>query len=226
MKKKTLLLIASGNGTGANAIMEAWKQGAIPGIGKIVLMSTKANAGCLTKATENGVESFTLVPPTSPLALGDQVVFRDLVWAKCKQFDIGCIFLVGCTVIMPLIGNIPMYNIHPACPILHGGQTMHGLKVHEHVLRFHLDAIERGKVQLFASRFFTLPTVHEVTEKPDDGVILLQGCVEIPSRLLSDIQSGRISLAGGAKQLQDLVLPNEWMILPAAVEMAIARIET
>ncbi|MFZ1720445.1 MAG: formyltransferase family protein [Candidatus Moraniibacteriota bacterium] len=224
---KNILLIASGSGTDATAIMRAWKLGAIPEVGKIVLLSTREGAGCLTKAAENGAESFTIIPGSSPLNPSDAIEFQRKLSRLCRAHDIGLIFLVGCVVVLPLIEGIPMFNIHPACPLLHGGKKMYGLRVHEHVLLFHLDEIERGKKALpSGDRFFTHPTVHEVTEKPDDGEFLLQGCVEIPKELLWDIQSGDILLTEGAMRLQKLVLPHEWMMLPAAVGMAIARIET
>ncbi len=225
---ENLLLIASGKGTDAAAIMEAWKQGMIPEVRNIVLVSTKAGAGCLDKATACGVEAITL-PVSVPLTPSGKMELQLQLLNVCQQHDI---FLVGCNVVLPVIPGIPMYNIHPACPILHGGKGMHGLKVHKHVLRFFLDEIARGKKELFISRFFTYPTVHEVTAKPDDGEFLLQGIVEIPSDLLEMAQRDESSLDESslwsipAGCLQEIVLPNEWMMLPVAVRMAIARIET
>lgn len=222
---KNLLLIASGSGTDARAIMQAWKMGAIPEVGRIILVSTRVGAGCLSEAMACGAEGITIVPASIPLTLFGRAELEQQLFGVCQQYDIGLIFLVGCIVVLPVMPGIPMFNIHPACPILHGGQGMHGLKVHKHVLSSFLDEIKRGKKQLRIDRFFTYPTVHEVTEKPDDGEFLLRGIVEVPSSLLGQVQSGEASLDATAEQLRDIVLPNEWLMLPAAVRMAVNRME-
>ncbi|MEI8096838.1 MAG: hypothetical protein WCG73_01890, partial [Candidatus Moraniibacteriota bacterium] len=65
--KVNLMLIASGSGTDADAIMKAWHQGGIPEVGKIILVSTCEGVGCLAKANTLGVPSILAEPPSSPL---------------------------------------------------------------------------------------------------------------------------------------------------------------
>lgn len=219
-----LILIASGGGTDAFAIMDPWEKGWIPEIGNIVLISTHANAGCLEKATSCGVEAVTLVPPSIPLDLKDYQRYGQKLWGVVAKYQAELILLVGCRVVLPLIPGIPMYNIHPADTNLHGGNGMHSLKPHTHVLEAILDQIKRGKKRLDRDRFFTYPTVHEVTAVPDDGPPLLQGSVEIPKELLQEVLEGKCSLHDAAQHLQKLVLPYEWLMLPTSVRRAAAMI--
>lgn len=225
--KVNLMLIASGSGTDAFSIMNAWKQGWIPEIDQIVLVSTHAGAGCLEKATSCGVESVTLVPPSIPLrSQDDRNLYHNELLRVVGKYDVQIVFLVGCVLVIPLIGGVSMYNIHPADIYLHGGDGMYSLRPHEHVLSAALDEIRRGKKVLGQDRFFTYPTVHELDVIPDAGLPLLRGSVEIPDYLLTGIQNDTYSLKEAAKKLQQIVLPYEWMILPTAVRMAVARILT
>lgn len=219
-----LMLIASGGGTDADAIMTAWRQGQIPEVGNVILVSTRAGAGCLEKAAKNDVKSIVAIPPSIPLKLpSDKDIYRKQLSDIADEYDTDLIFLVGCIVVLPLIG-IPMHNIHPADTVLHGGDTMHSLAVHEHVLAAAIDEIKRGKRKIGRDRFYTYPTVHEAHEIPDDGPPLLRGSVEIPLPILLGIQSGQYSLKEAAQELQKAVLPYEWMMLPVAVRMAASRI--
>lgn len=222
-----LMLIASGGGTDANAIMSARKNGWLPEIGGIILVSTHVGAGCLEKATLCDVQSFTVVPPSIPLRDGQhKLAFAAEISVLVKEYNIGLIFCVGCRIVLPLIGCTPMYNIHPADPVAHGGNQMHSLAVHEHVLMAAVDEIKRGKKTLDLDDIFTYPTVHEVTVVPDDGASLLQGAVVVPAELLRKLMQGKCSLRDAADELQQLVLPYEWMMLPTAVRMAAHRILT
>ncbi len=227
MTQVNLMLIASGSGTDANAIMSAWKQGGIPEVGNIVLVSTHAGAACLEKATNYGVKSITLVPPKLPLkSKKDKNRYCEDLKGVIDENMTHFIFLVGCVVVLPLVPRISMFNIHPADPELHGGDGMYGLRVHEHVLAMAMDEIKRGKKHIFDDPIYTYPTIHEVTAIPDDGDPLLQGSVEIPRTLLMELWHGHCSLKEAAKKLQAVVLPYEWMMLPTAVRMAAAQIGT
>lgn len=225
-----LMLIASGSGTDANAIMRAHAAGQIPEVGNIVLVSTKSGAGCLEKATVLNYPNVVVEPQTNPLqSLSDKRVFLDALSQVAKAHDCGLVFLVGCNVIIPYdpvafpIWSLPIYNIHPADTEAHGGNGMHGPRVHEHVLMEILDLIRRGK-RVVQQRFFTYPTVHEVTEEADAGTPLLRGTVEIPPYILQSLLDDAISVSEAAQFLQKVVLPYEWLMLPAAVRMAATRI--
>lgn len=227
-----LMLIASGSGTDANAIMTAHSRGQIPEVGNIVLVSTKPGASCLEKAAALKYPSVVVAPRANPLhSVSDKREFLDALSKVVRTHDCGLVFLVGCNVVIPYdspmafqIWNLPIYNIHPADTDHHGGQGMHSLRVHEHVLAEALDLIHRGKKIVGGHRFFTYPTVHEVTDEPDAGQVLLRGTVEIPSYILWSLLDDALSITDAAKLLQQVVLPYEWLMLPVAVQMAARRI--
>ncbi len=116
-----------------------------------------------------------------------------------------------------------MYNIHPADPYRHGGDHMYGLAVHEHVLEEIRDRLYRGRQEL-SRPCYTYPTVHEAVWEYDGGDLLLRQAVRIPPQLIHDYYYGLISLQEAAQALQKVVLPYEWLMLPAAVRMAARRI--
>ena len=224
MKRKTqvnLLLIASGGGTDAFAVMDAWRREQIPEVNKIILVSTREGAGCLVKATTCGVKTITLVPPHSPMNPEEMLAYQAELTRIVEEHDSDMIFLVGCIVILPLIRGVPMFNIHPAHTILHGGNEMHSLRPHLHVLAAVKDEIARGQKKLGRDTFFTYPTVHRVTKVVDGGPPLLQVPVEIPEEI---IRWYDVSKVGAAEQLQKHVLPFEWEMLPKAVRMAAVKI--
>jgi phosphoribosylglycinamide formyltransferase-1 len=217
--KLNLALIASGSGTDADSIMAAWENGCIPEINPPLLISTKKGVGCLEKAKSRG--------------LGCEVVdYKE--YTGLNPFNAACnrvltstftdlIFLVGCIHKVYPIEGMAMYNIHPADPAGHGGDKMYGLAVHQHVLEEIKDLIYRGKKTL-KGPFYTYPTVHESTLDYDGGDMLLRQAVLIPESLVRDFCEGRMEPKEAAKALQEVVLPYEWLMLPAAVRMAARRI--
>ena len=220
-KKVRLACIASGSGTDFFSIAQAWKNGWIPEVEEVVLISTKKGAGCLEKAGVLGIKNMVVEPrdkalPESPL--------ND---ALKKLGGVDFIFLVGCVFRISMasypFNSMPIYNIHPADPHEHGGQGMYGLVVHEHVLTQILDQIKRGW-KTNDDKFYTYPTVHEVSEEYDQGSPLLQGHVEIPWPIIEDLIKKEITLKQAAEDLQKHVLPYEWQILPPAVRMAAKKI--
>ncbi|MGB4834305.1 MAG: formyltransferase family protein [Candidatus Moraniibacteriota bacterium] len=226
-----LMVIASGNGTGMFSIMKTHHAGQIPEVGQIVLVSTKPGAGCIEKANDLDYPSVVIEVGSTPFQYTyEKREFLNELSRVAQARQCRLVFLVGCNVIVPFdssiaypICGLPMYNIHPADIDAHGGQGMHGLRVHEHVLEAELDHIRRGKKSLGCDRFFTYPTVHEVTERPDDGPPLLMGAVEIPSTLLQGVLDGTYDIRAAALKLREIVLPYEWLMLPAAVRLAAQR---
>lgn len=221
-----LSLIASGSGTDANSIMQAWKSSCIPEVNSVLLVSTDAKAGCLEKASKLGIPA-EIVDYSESTRRQKTKKDRDATFGKkielaLKRNKINLIFLVGCIKMIPTIERIPMYNIHPADPKEHGGCMMYGLDVHIHVLEQIRDRISRGWNESNA-RFFTYPTIHEASPEYDQGQILLQGHIEIP-QIIIDQLSGTTSIHELAKKLQEHVLPYEWLMLPAAVRMAAKKI--
>lgn len=217
--KVNLALIASGSGTDANSIMEAWEWGCIPEINPPLLISTKKGAGCLEKAQSHGVRSYVMdyKDQEGP----DQ--FNGRLGDLLRQTFTDLIFLVGCIIKIYPIEGIAMYNIHPADPAKHGGDKMYGLAVHRHVLEEIKDQVYRGKKKE-TDPFYTYPTVHEATEAYDGGDPLLRQAVRITPAIINEVCLGTEDPQRAAKDLQGLVLPYEWLMLPAAVRMAARRI--
>ncbi len=219
--KVRLVLIASGSGTDAVSIMKAWREGFLPEVKIVGLISTKEDAGCIDKANCFGVYSET-IPRCGKFKT--QLQFdNDMYFALRKQLEAKLIFLVGCIHKIPYMPGVAMYNIHPADSIKHGGQGMYGLNVHKHVLVRILDEINRG-FKKEHDRFYTYPTVHETSEKYDQGGMLMQVAVEIPTAIILELKSSAISLDEAAEELQQHVLPYEWLILPTAVRLAAKKI--
>jgi len=214
-----LVLIASGSGTDAEAIMKAWKAGWLPEVNPPTLISTRRDAGCVDKAQALGVGFLTVDRRDH----ADLDHFNQAVRDTLLTHFTDLVFLVGCVVKIYPVSGIAMYNIHPADPEQFGGKNMYGLRVHQYVLQDVLDQIYRGR-KTATDRFFTYPTVHEVDEQFDSGRHLLRQDVEIPQRLIGALAEKRLSPEAGAGDLQQVVLPYEWLMLPTAVKGAARRI--
>ncbi|MGA3086627.1 MAG: formyltransferase family protein [Thermodesulfobacteriota bacterium] len=217
--KINLVLIASGSGTDANSIMEAWEAGCIPEINPPLLISTKKGVGCLEKAKNHQVRSEVM----DYKEMGGMDLFNAGLNRMLKQNVTDLIFLVGCIHMIYPIEGIDMYNIHPADPAKHGGDKMYGLAVHQHVLEEIKDLIYRGKKKT-SDKFYTYPTVHVASAEYDGGDMLLRQAVLIPQAIVKDYCDGLKDPQKVAKDLQDVVLPYEWRMLPAAVRMSARRI--
>jgi phosphoribosylglycinamide formyltransferase 1 len=217
--KVNLVLIASGSGTDADAIMKAWKTGYLPEVNPPTLISTKRNAGCIEKA--KALEVRVLIIDRRDHSDPDS--FNDTLRETLLSNFTDLVFLVGCIVKIFPVAGIDMYNIHPADPEQFGGQNMYGLRVHQYVLQDVLDQLYRGR-KTVQDRFFTFPTVHEVDEKFDSGQHLYRQDVEISQKLINDLAAKRLSPEEGAGELQKVVLPYEWLMLPTAVKSAARRI--
>lgn len=223
MTKVNTVLIASGSGTDADSIMKAYAFGHISDINLKVLVSTKSGAGCLDKAKSLGVS-------TKVIDRREFTSIENFNWAVSnflEKVDAKLVFLVGCVVkIFPMKG-ISIYNIHPADPHKFGGKKMYGLEVHRRVILDIVDQIEHGK-KSWDDTFYTYPTIHQVNIEYDSGAPFLWCQLPIPFLIIynylnADPEENRLDVA--ARELQDFVLPNEWIMLPAAVQMA-ARIIT
>ncbi|MFC1598648.1 hypothetical protein ACFL2U_01380 [Patescibacteria group bacterium] len=223
-KQVRLACIASGNGSDFESIAKAWLAGWLPEVKSLVLIATSEKdkdgdiLGCIQKAKERSILYKVVEPENTvlmPAALED--AFSELGGADL-------VFLVGCLVTVPQVR--PMYNIHPADPQEHGGKGMYGLAVHMHVLDAINDQYQRGMVSL-NNRIFTTPTVHEVTDEYDKGKELVRVQVEIPYEILKAFLTGNFEVGNFevlAEKLQKIVLPYEWLMLPAAVRMAAKKI--
>jgi phosphoribosylglycinamide formyltransferase-1 len=214
-----LALVASGSGTDADSVMAAWEIGCVPEINPPLLISTKKGVGCLEKSMSRGLRSEVVDYKEYP----DPDSFNSVLKGILKSAFTDLVFLVGCIHKVYPVEGMTMYNIHPADPAGHGGDKMYGLAVHQHVLEEVKDLIHRGKKNI-VNNFYTYPTVHEATLDYDGGDMLLRQAVLIPDTLVKNYCQGLMEPKQAAKALQEVVLPYEWLMLPAAVRMSARRI--
>lgn len=219
MKKVNTVLIASGNGTDANAIMEAFSKGLIPNINLAALVSTKRDAGCIEKAKALSIPTVIIDRVEAGSTEKFNKILGDFLYNSPRKL----VFLVGCIVKVNPIPGIKIYNIHPADPYRFGGNKMYGLKVHEKVIEDVEDLISRGRKKI-GDKFYSFPTVHEALLEYDSGEHLLRASVEIPKILIKAKVNGLITLAEAAERLQKIVLPYEHLMLPLAVRIAAQQI--
>jgi phosphoribosylglycinamide formyltransferase-1 len=156
-----LALLASGNGTNAEAIMRYFKQH--PDIRVAMVLTNNPNAFVLERARKFNVPTrvFTREQFRGPDVLG---------WLRDENIThlvlAGFLWLVP----TPLINAFPerILNIHPALLPRHGGKGMYGDRVHEAVKA--------------AGENETGITIHLVNERFDEGKIIFQAsCAVDPS---------------------------------------------
>lgn len=162
-----LAILASGNGTNAEAIMNYFEKD--PQINVRLILSNRKDAFVLKRAENHGVEHRTFTRSM----LRDGTVSG---WLTAAGIDL--IVLAGFLWLIPerLIKEYPgrILNIHPALLPAYGGAGMYGDRVHEEVRK-------SGDDQ-------TGITVHLVNEKYDEGTILLQvPCAIYPDDRPEDI---------------------------------------
>ena len=208
-------LIASGTGSDAESIIKAYINGFIPEIDLKYLISTKKDAGCIKMAEDNHITTTVIDCPNTT---DGNFSFNNILSDTLSSSRVQLVFLVGCIKQVALIRGIDFYNIHPADPIAHGGKGMYGLDVHEHVLASIKDRLTR-KMALPESSFYTYPTVHRVDADLDTGPMLLRAKVQIPGEIISKLNEDE-DISQLDSELQQHVLPYEWIMLPSAVRMA------
>lgn len=198
-------LFASGSGTDANAILDAQGAGWIIDGEVTLLVVTKEDVPAIEVGRRHNVEVAVLPKKR----LRDD--FHTEVEKLLREKGIQLVFLTGCIHHVPVLNDIPMYNIHPADISKHGGKGMYGPKVHESVLEKIRSGLDEDRKK-GVNRWFTYITIHEVTEDYDAGPVFMQCAVEV------------FPETDNPEKLQKRVLQFEWMILPIAVNMAIRRI--
>ena len=197
---KRIAVFVSGGGTNLQALIDAQNAGTIHS-GRIELViSSSPKAYALERARGAGIPAAVC----SKKELGSQKDFERAIQDKLEKYSIDIIVLAGFMSILSedftrrWAGRV--LNVHPSLIPSFCGKGMYGLKVHE-------AALARGvKV--------TGATVHLVNEIPDGGSILLQKAVEV--------------LPGDTPEvLQRRVMEQaEWILLPRAVEMVCAGLQT
>ena len=161
-----LAVLASGNGTNLQALIDACRDGRINGEVAVVV-SNKKYAYALTRAREANIETL--------LFEADKFPSRTILCSKIakalkdRQIDLVCLAGYMMKVEPCMIRAFPnrIVNIHPALLPKYGGKGMYGRHVHEAVIA----AVEKESGC----------TVHMVDEIYDHGGILAQAKVSVDS---------------------------------------------
>ncbi|MBX8635887.1 MAG: phosphoribosylglycinamide formyltransferase [Thermoplasmata archaeon] len=183
-----ICVLASGNGSTFQAIVNACRSGYLQGK-VITLISNKPSAFALKRAEKEGIESIVIDSAAVPRQEYDARLLHEL---SIRKPDIIC--LAGYLRILPAstISSFPLIlNIHPALLPKFGGKGMYGINVHQAV-------IAAGEKESGC-------TVHIVTERVDDGPTVVQRRVPV---LPGD----------NAESLKNRVHAEELMAYPEAIK--------
>ena len=155
-KLKKLAILASGNGTTLQSVIDAIQKKKLDAEIKIVISNT-SEAYALTRAKEAGIKTYVLKDYKD-----DQELYNVL-----KESDIDLIILAGYLKLIPVnvIRDFIIINTHPALLPKYGGKGMYGMNVHRAVVENHEK--ETGV------------TLHFVNEEYDKGKIIAQTKVRV-----------------------------------------------
>ena len=188
-----IAVMVSGGGTNLQAIIDAHKQGKLPGVTIDCVVSNKPDAYALKRAEENGITGVCIRPKDYE----DKDAYGRFLARYLSERGIGLVVLAGFLVVLPanfieaFEGRI--INIHPSLIPSFCGDGFYGLKVHE-------AALARGvKV--------TGATVHYVDAGTDTGPIILQKAVYVEDGDTPEVLQKRVMEQA------------EWIILPQAIKM-------
>ena len=199
MNKTRIAVLVSGGGTNLQALLDAQKSGLLHSGEIVLVVSNKAGAYALTRASRAGVEALTL----TRAACGGAEGFERALEQALEQRGVELIILAGFLSILSADFTSRwenrILNVHPSLIPSFCGKGFYGLKVHE-------AALARGVK-------YTGATVHYVNQIPDGGEILLQQPVPV--------------LPGDTPELlQRRVMEQaEWILLPKAAELVSAEIQ-
>lgn len=163
-----LVVFASGNGSTLQSIIDNIENNKLEAKIKLVI-SENPNAYALERAKNNGIETYVI--KSNNFEQRDTEIIKVL-----KSYDVDLIVLAGyLKMIGPqLIDNYRIINTHPSLLPKFGGKGMHGMNVHEAVVK--------------AKEKFTGPTVHFVNQEYDKGPIISQTKIEIlPNDTAEDV---------------------------------------
>lgn len=163
-RKLRIAVLASGNGTNFQAILDACRSGEIDGE-IVALITNKRHAYAITRARQAGVEVIVMEP--------EKFKSRTLYCAKMakalleRNVELVCLagYLLKLEPCMVRAFPNRILNIHPALLPKYGGKGMYGRHVHDAV-------IKSGEAESGC-------TVHLVNEIYDEGPIIAQGKVAV-----------------------------------------------
>ena len=190
---KRIAVLVSGGGTNLQALIDAQQRGELGGGEIVAVISSKAGAYALERASNAGIPGYVL--PRKEFD-SNRAMTLALV-EKLKALRIDLVVLAGCMVIFTeeLVQAYPnaIMNVHPALIPAFCGKGYYGLHVHEEALKY--------GVKLSGA------TVHFVSEECDGGPIIAQHAVPV--------------LEGDTPEtLQRRIMEQaEWKLLPQAVSL-------
>ena len=193
MSAKNIVVLVSGGGTNLQALIDAEKRGEL-GNGKITcVISSKADAFALTRASDNCIKTRVLVRKDYSDIASYSKAMRDALLEEKADLIVYAGFMTILDENVCDVFENKMINGHPALSPSVCGKGFYGLHVHE-------SALEKG-VKVSGA------TVHFVTAECDAGPIILQKAVEVMEGDTPETLQKRIMEQA------------EWKILPKAVQL-------
>jgi len=180
MRFPAFAVLASGEGTTLQAVLDACADGRLPGrVG--VVISNNADAGALRRARAAGVPGRHLSAATA----GGESALDQALRDTLRGFGIGQVLLAG---YMKRLGPLTLaafagriMNTHPSLLPEFGGQGMFGMNVHRAVLA--------------AGRNSSGATVHWVDENYDTGAVIAQVRVPVEAGDCAESLAARVQAA-------------------------------
>ncbi|HRY28211.1 MAG TPA: hypothetical protein P5323_03675 [Candidatus Moranbacteria bacterium] len=227
-KPVRIVTILSGTGSDNGAVLNAHKSSLIPDAEIAGIIATALGLEGARRARALGYENVWEINYegyTKGFRLNHFLTFEDEVEAMVISMKADLLFALGCKYKLPIIPGVLMLNIHPQCTIAHGGRNMVGLGPHKNFLIHEVgDLVYRGRKEV-TDPFYAKITIHEITEKWDEGRIFLQYPVKIPTEIIADYISKKVPLKESAEKVQKFVLKHEHRVLPYAVNLAVQEIQ-
>lgn len=166
MKRKKIVLFASGAGTNAQNIIEYFSENEQVVVDSV--WSNRPDAYILERVRDFKIETFVF--SRNEFVNGNPIV------EKLKERGVDLIVLAGFLWLVPsvLIKNFQIINIHPALLPNYGGKGMYGMNVHKAV-------VDNKDVESGIS-------IHFVNDKYDEGELIFQTkCPVLPTDSPEDV---------------------------------------
>lgn len=185
-KLKKLAVLASGNGSTLQAIIDAIESKKLDSTINIVISNNK-DAYALERAKKSNIKTYVLIDYKN----------EEELYNVLKKEDIDLVVLAGYLKLIPknVIKDFIIINTHPALLPKYGGKGMYGMNVHRAVVENHEK--ETGV------------TLHFINEEYDKGRIIVQTKVKVskndtPEDVSNNVQKAeKIQLVNALKDFSD-----------------------
>jgi phosphoribosylglycinamide formyltransferase 1 len=196
---KRLLMLASGGGTTAEHVWNAYTAGSLD-VEPVGLIVNKTDTPVRERLLKAGMPE-DRITSVNPRWFPSRKAFGEALLAQCEEWDIDIIGQYGWLVKTPknvitaFDGGKRMINQHPGPVPYFGGTGMYGIRVHASVLYFSRIIEKLGKREVK----YTCVISQRVSPEYDQGALLNYRCVPIRA---SDTPA----------RLQKRALPIEWEV--------------